>query len=93
LVFVQEPFEANFHFAAAIIFWKHATTLHASGFSFDSALAQAELDYQKSNIGSCVASHFTAPPQQYSVQEFVDFIMCAQVCLFTYLLRDHLICL
>jgi hypothetical protein len=70
---------------------KHATTLRASGFSSDSALAQAELNYRKLNIGHQVASHFTAPPEQYSVQEFVDFIMHAQVCFLTYLLSDHLI--
>jgi hypothetical protein len=70
---------------------KHATTLRASGFSSDSALAQADLDYQKLNIGSQVASHFTAPFEQYSVQEFIDFIMDAQVCFLTYLLRDYLI--
>ena len=72
----------NFNFAAAIItLLKHATTLRLSGFSRKSALAQAELDYQKSKIGSQVASYFTAPPHQYSIQQFVDFIIGAHVCL------------
>jgi hypothetical protein len=49
--------------------------------SSKSALAQAELDYQKSNIDSQIAIYFAAPPQQYSIQQFVDFIMGAHVCL------------
>jgi hypothetical protein len=70
---------------------KHATTLRASGFSIESALAQAELDYQNSKIGSQVAAYFTAPPQQYSIQQFVDFIMGVRVHLLTCLLSEHLI--
>ncbi|KAI0249737.1 hypothetical protein BJV78DRAFT_1224435 [Lactifluus subvellereus] len=53
---------------------KHATTLRASGTLLVSALNQAESDYQKSAIGLQVAQYFTAAPQEYSVQDFVDFI-------------------
>jgi len=60
---------------AIIIILKHATTLRPSGLSIQSALARAELDYQKLNIGLKIAQHFTAPHQEYSVQDFLDFIM------------------
>jgi hypothetical protein len=67
--------------AAIIIILKHATTLRLSRLSVNSALAQAELDYQKLDIGLKIAHHFTAPPQEYSVQNFVDFVMGVSVCL------------
>jgi hypothetical protein len=60
---------------AIIIILKHATTLRLSSISAQSALARAELDYQKFNIGLKIARHFTAPHPEYSVQDFVDFIM------------------
>jgi len=76
------PSIAAFNFAAAIIIiLKHATTLRLSGLLAEPALVQAELDYQKFNIGSKVAQCFTAPPQEYSVSNFVDFIMSVSVCL------------
>jgi hypothetical protein len=65
-----------------IIIFKHATTLCASGYLSKAALTQAELDFQKSNVDSKVASYFTAPPQEYSSQQFVDFIMDVHVGLF-----------
>jgi hypothetical protein len=82
LVFVFIPLAVPpFNFATAvIIILKHATTLHPFGFSAQSALAQAELDYQKLNISLKIAQHFT-PPQEYSVQNFVDFIMGVSVSL------------
>jgi hypothetical protein len=60
---------------AIIIILKHATTLRPSGLSTRSALARAGLGYQELNIGLKIAQHFTAPYQEYSVQDFVDFIM------------------
>ena len=61
---------------------KDSTILHASGSSTESALTQAESDYQKSNIGLKVAQSFSAAPQEYSVQKIVDFIMGAFVSVF-----------
>jgi len=82
LVFTFLFLNAVFNFASAIvIILKHATTLRLSGLSAKPALAQAELDYQKLNIGSKIAPHFTAPPQEYSVSNFIDFIMGVSVCL------------
>lgn len=79
--------KTKFDFAEAIItILKHATTLCASGMLSSSALVQAELDYQNFNINSRAVSYFTAAPQGYSVQSFVDFIMCVNVCLLLYLL-------
>ncbi|KAF5345228.1 hypothetical protein D9756_011487 [Leucocoprinus leucothites] len=43
------------------------------------ALFQAHLDCQKLNIGLKITQHFTKPPQNYSVQDFVDFIMDVMV--------------
>src|SRR6266704_599994 len=69
-----------FNFSPAIIMiFKHATPLCGSGSLLKSALAQAELDYQNSDVGLQVAQYFTAAPQHYSVQQFVDFIMGAHV--------------
>jgi len=64
---------------AIITLFKHASTLRPSGFSSKSALAQAELDYQKFDIHSQAALYFTAPLQQYSVPQLVDFIMSAHL--------------
>jgi hypothetical protein len=72
----------NFNFSTAIIIiLKHATTLYASGSSVKSALTQAELDYKTSNMNLNIVQHFTAPPQEYSAQMFVDFVMDTPVCL------------
>jgi len=65
---------------ALITIMKQATTLRPSGLSSQSALAQAESGYQKSNIHSQTALYFPEAPQQYSVQQYVDFIMDAHLC-------------
>jgi len=83
--------EASFKVAVGIItIFKHATALCASGYSSKAALTQAELDYQKSNVDSIVASYFPASSQEYSAQEFVDFIMNIHVSLLLYLLTSNL---
>jgi len=66
---------------AIITIVKHATTLRPSGLLPRPALAQAESDYKKLNIGSKAASYFTGPLQQYSVQQIVDFIVGADLSL------------
>ncbi|KDR68943.1 hypothetical protein GALMADRAFT_160725 [Galerina marginata CBS 339.88] len=74
---IQQFFSANTRchlMIATLIILRHATILRPSGFSAKSALAQAELDYQKLNISIKITQHFTASPQEYSVQNFVDFI-------------------
>ena len=82
LVFVFIPLNSLFNFSTAIIIiLKHATTLRPSGFSVQSALSQAKSNYQNLNIGPKITEHFTAPPQSYSIEEFVDFIMGVSVCL------------
>jgi len=71
-----------FNFAAAIlIILKHATTLRLSELSAKPALVQAESDYQKLTIGLKILQCFSATPQEYSVLNFVDFIMGVSVCL------------
>jgi hypothetical protein len=74
-----------------ITIFKHATALCASGFSSKAALTKAELDYQTSNVDFIVASYFPASPQEYSAQQFVDFIMNIHVSLLLYLLKSCLI--
>ncbi|KAI0245365.1 hypothetical protein BJV78DRAFT_420649 [Lactifluus subvellereus] len=66
----------KYHLILAIIMiLTHATILCVSGASLVLALNQAESNYQMSNIGLQVAQYFTAAPQEYSVQDFVDFII------------------
>jgi hypothetical protein len=60
---------------------KHATSLRLLSISSPSALDQAEINFKKLNIGLKIAQHFSAPPEEYSVQNFVDFIMGVSVCL------------
>jgi hypothetical protein len=60
---------------------KHATSLRLLSISSSSALNQAEINFKKLNIGLKIAQHFSAPPEEYSVQNFVDFIMGVSVCL------------
>lgn len=83
-IFMNKFFTARntrHHLVIALIsIMKQATTLRPSGLSSQSALAQAELGYQKSNIHSQTALYFPEAPQQYSVQQYVDFIMDAQLC-------------
>ena len=82
------PLLTLYNFAVAIIIiLKRATTLHLSGLYARSALNQAELDYQKLNIGLKIAQHFIAPHQEYCVQDFVNFIMSVFVGLLLHLLR------
>jgi len=75
---VRPPF--NFDVAVIIIF-KHATTLRPAGLSVQLALFQALSNYQELNISSIIAQHFTAPPSNYSIQDFVHFIMGISVSL------------
>jgi hypothetical protein len=78
-IYFYSPCCPSLNFAAAvIIILMHATTLLHPGFTVKSALTQAELDFQKLDIGLKIAQHFTAP-QGYSIQDFLDFIMGVSV--------------
>ncbi|PPQ94589.1 hypothetical protein CVT25_011902 [Psilocybe cyanescens] len=60
---------------AAIIIFKHATTLRLLLPDSHLALHEAESKYLELKIGNQIAQHFTAPFTQYSAQHLVDFIM------------------
>ncbi|KAF8272789.1 hypothetical protein EI94DRAFT_159128 [Lactarius quietus] len=62
-------------FAAIILICKHATILCFSGYSAKLALTQAELNYQKANIASTIREHFTASYQEYTIEQFISFLM------------------
>ncbi|KAF5344985.1 hypothetical protein D9756_011292 [Leucocoprinus leucothites] len=64
---------------AIIIVLMYATTLRPSGHSVQDALSQANSVCQEMNIGSKITQHFTTPPQDHSVQDYVDFIMGVMV--------------
>ncbi|KAN0127830.1 hypothetical protein V8E53_007581 [Lactarius tabidus] len=59
---------------AVIIILKHATFLLLSNLSSESALTQAEKDYQAGNIGSEIQQFLTASPQNPSKEQFASFI-------------------
>ena len=60
---------------AIILIFKHAATLCISGIPGELALTQAESDYQKANFASKIEEHFTASYQEYTIKQFVEFIM------------------
>lgn len=67
---------------AIILIFKHATLLRLSNFSSESALTQAELDYQKANIDLTIQQqlqHLKASSQEHSVELFVHFIMATDL--------------
>ncbi|KAN0134489.1 hypothetical protein V8E53_007635 [Lactarius tabidus] len=59
---------------AVIIILKHATFLLLSNLSSESALTQAEKDYQAGNIGSEIQQFLKASPQSPSNEQFASFI-------------------
>ncbi|KAN0134472.1 hypothetical protein V8E53_007618 [Lactarius tabidus] len=59
---------------AVIIILKHATFLLLSNLSSDSALTQAETDYQAGNIGSEIQQFLRASPQSPSKEQLASFI-------------------
>ena len=60
---------------AIILIFKHAAALCLSGVSAELALTQAESDFHKVNIVSKIEKHFTASFEEYSVEQFLAFLM------------------
>ncbi|KAN0134499.1 hypothetical protein V8E53_007645 [Lactarius tabidus] len=63
---------------AVIIILKHATFLLLSNLSSESALTQAERDYQAGNIGSEIQKFLTAS-QSPSNEQFASFIKANEI--------------
>ncbi|KAH9053323.1 hypothetical protein EDB87DRAFT_1651975 [Lactarius vividus] len=60
---------------AVVLILKHATFLHLSDMSAESALTQAEVDYREGNIDAKIQQRLTAPFQEHSDESFAGFIM------------------
>ena len=60
---------------AVILILKHATFLCLSNLSQESALVQAELDYQAANTELKIKQHITESSQEHSVELCAGFIM------------------
>ncbi|KAH9017264.1 hypothetical protein EDB84DRAFT_1522295, partial [Lactarius hengduanensis] len=60
---------------AVILILKHATFLHLSNLSPESALTHAELDYQAANIDAKIQQYLMSSSQEHSVKQFTAFIM------------------
>ena len=68
---------------AIILIFKHAAILCLSGISAELALTQAESNYHQANIASKVQQQFTASYEEYSTEQFVDFLMDTNIGLFS----------
>jgi len=78
-------FKSVLNFAlAVIIILKHATFLCLSDLSPESALTQAEKDYQKMNMKSTIQQFLTPSSQEQSVEKFAQFIMANEIGLFIF---------
>jgi hypothetical protein len=62
-----------------ILILKHATLLRLTNLEPESALSQAELDYQAANIDLKVKQHLVAFSQQHSVKHLSRFIMATNI--------------
>ena len=67
---------------AVILLLKHATYLRLSKLSHESALTQAELDYQQANVDLKIQQYLMASSQEQSVELLVCFIMGMDIGLF-----------
>ena len=74
---------------AVIIIFKHATFFHLSNLSPESALTQAETDYQAANMGLRVQQFLTAPSQEHNIMQFLHFIMAIDIGLFICICLDN----
>ncbi|KAH9022600.1 hypothetical protein EDB84DRAFT_1510208 [Lactarius hengduanensis] len=63
---------------AIILIFKHATFLRLNGFSSESVLTQAELDYREANIDLKVRQHLTGSSQD-SVEVSASFLMATDI--------------
>ena len=60
---------------AIILILKHAASLCLSGTSARVAIKQAESDFQNANVASKIQEHFTGSYEEYTVEQFVQFIV------------------
>jgi len=60
---------------AIILIFKQAALLCLSGIPGKLALTQAESDFQKANIVSKIEECFTASYQEYTIEDFVSFLV------------------
>ena len=66
---------------AVVLILKHATLSRHTNLP-ESALTNAELDYQKANIDAAIQQHIEASAPEHSIEQFVGFIMGTDICLF-----------
>ena len=72
-----------FTFLEAVIFiLKHATFLHLSGLSSESAITHAGLHYQEANIDFKIQECLATTSTEQSVTQFAGFIMATDFGLF-----------
>ena len=70
------PFMTPLTFEIAIILiLKHAASLCLSGTSARTAISQAESNFQNANVGSKIKEHFTGSYEEYTIGQFVHFIV------------------
>jgi hypothetical protein len=67
---------------AVIIILKHATFLHLSNLSQESALTQAEKDYHAVNMKSKIQKFLSSSPQNYSLEQVASFIEASDISLY-----------
>lgn len=67
---------------AVILILKHASILRLSNLSPESALAQAELDYQVGHTDLEIQDLLMASSQEHSVELFTAFIMATNISVF-----------
>lgn len=60
---------------AIILILKHAATLCLSGTPARTAISQSESNFQNANVTSKIEEHFTGPYEEYTIEQFVHFIM------------------
>ena len=76
-------FLSVFNFVKAVIFIaKHASFLHLSTTSAESALTHAEMNFEASKINLKIQEHFVASSHEYSVEQFAHFIMATDIGLY-----------
>ena len=64
---------------AVLIILKHATLLRLSNLPSESALTQAELEYQEADIDSKICEQLRVSSQVQSIELFADFIMATDI--------------
>ena len=70
-------------FLEAVIFiLKHATFLHLSGMSSESAITHANLHYQVANINQKIQAYLAETSTEQSVTLFAGFIMATYIGVF-----------